>query len=608
MASPEQKRIVFNAILFVAFIVLGIKLFQLQVYERNIYFQHSEQNRIRRLKLQPTRGVIYDRNGEVLVDNRPSYSLSAIPFECAKNDTIIGRLAFLLGQPKTEIKSRLKEAENPFSPAKIRRDVDFGTLVMVEERKLELPGVFYEVEPKRSYPAQIKAPHVFGYLGEVSKAELSSRKGEGLQQGDIVGKRGLEKLYDRDLRGRIGYNFIEVDALGREVREVTAEGERSPQRGKDFHLTIDARLQRLAEQLFVDKLGGVVMIDVHDGGVLALCSKPDYDPELFTGVMSPETWRNLVNDPRKPLYDRMLQSLYPPGSTFKLVLVAAALETGTADLNTSTFCNGAVAYGNAIFKCWKSSGHGQVDLLDAIKMSCNSFFYRLSLKAGLDAWSDYAKRFGFGSPTGIDLSGESAGLVPDKAYLDKTYGKNGWTNGMLLNLGIGQGDLLVTPLQMAQFAMILANRGTYFRPHLIQRVYDPETRQYTKHNPQPKTVAGVSPRTYEVIAEGMYKVVNEERGTGRASYLPDYQVAGKTGTAQNPHGEDHAWFIGFAPYENPQVVVCVLVENGGGGGANAAPIARKLFRQFFDDRAPQPPTSQVVAAEDKKSSALQMAP
>ncbi len=598
MASSEQKRILFNTILSVAFIVLGIKLFQLQVYERNIYFEHSEQNRIRRLQLQPTRGVIYDRNGEVMVDNRPAYSLSAIPFECSKNDSVLSHLSILLAQPKTELKSRLKAAENLFSPAKIRRDVDFGTLVKIEERKLELPGVFYDVEPKRSYPAQIKAPHVFGYLGEISKAELSARKDEGLQQGDIVGKRGLEKLYDRDLRGRIGYNYVEVDALGREVREVSAVGERNPQRGKDFHLTIDARLQRLAEQLFIDKLGGVVMIDVKDGGVLALCSKPDYDPEVFSGVLSPEKWRNLVNDPRKPLYDRMLQSLYPPGSTFKLVLVAAALETEKADLNTSTFCNGAVSFGIATFKCWKSAGHGQVDLLDAIKMSCNSFFYRLSLKTGLDAWSDYAKRFGFGSPTGIDLSGESAGIVPDKAYLDRLYGKNGWTNGMLLNLGIGQGDLLVTPLQMAQFAMILANRGTYFPPHLIRRVYDPELHQYTNQKPQPKTVEGVSQRTYAVIAEGMFKVVNEERGTGRASYLPDHKVAGKTGTAQNPHGEDHAWFIGFAPYEIPQVAICVFVENGGGGGANAAPIAGKLFRQFFDDRAQQPPAAQIVASED----------
>jgi len=274
------------------------------------------------------------------------------------------------------------------------------------------------------------------------------------------------------------------------------------------------------------------------------------------------------------------------------------LETGKADLNTSTLCNGAVSFGIATFKCWKSSGHGQVDLLDAIKMSCNSFFYRLSLKVGLDAWSDYAKRFGFGRPTGIDLSGESAGIVPDKAYLDKTYGKNGWTNGMLLNLGIGQGDLLVTPLQMAQFAMMLANRGTYFQPHLINRIYDSEARRYTNSEFRPKTVEGVSQRTYEIIAEGMFKVVNEERGTGRASYLSDVKVAGKTGTAQNPHGEGHAWFIGFAPYENPQAAICIFVENGGGGGANAAPIAGKLFRQFFDDRAPKPPEPQIVVSEN----------
>jgi penicillin-binding protein 2 len=596
MPENNQKHIVFNIVLILSFVVLIFKLFHMQVYESRKYLRYSEQNRIRRLQLQPPRGMIYDRNDEVLVDNRPSYSLSAIPFECNKSDSVIHRLSKVLDEPSKEIKARLKEAESPFTPMKIRRDVDFTTLVKIEERKLDFPGVVYDVEPKRNYPAQIKAPHVFGYLGEISKAELAARKAEGLQQGDIVGKRGLEKLYDSDLRGRIGYNFVEVDALGREVKEVSAAEERNAERGKDFHLTIDARLQRLAEELYVDKLGGVVMIDVKDGGILTLCSKPDYDPEVFTSVLSPEKWRALINDPTKPLYDRMLQSLYPPGSTFKLVLVAAALETQKADLNTSTVCTGYVNYGVATFKCWKSGGHGHVALLDAIKVSCNSFFYRLSLKVGLDAWSDFARRFGFGQPTGIDLLGESAGNVPDKAYLDKVYGKNGWTNGNLLNLGIGQGDLLVTPLQMAQFAMILANHGTYFQPHLIQRVYNPETHRYTIYNPKQKKVEGVSENTYSVMAEGMYKVVNEPGGTGRASFLTDFKVAGKTGTAQNPHGEPHAWFIGFAPYENPQVAICVLLENGGGGGANAAPIAGKLFRRYFDDRMPQSPMAQADVA------------
>jgi len=444
--TKVEKQIVYKVLMVLAFLVLILKLFHLQVYEHHRYFQYSEKNRIRRLVLQPTRGLIYDQFGNVLVDNQPSYTLSAIPYECSKNDSTTALMAKILKTSKLEIKAKLAKSEGSFSPVRIRRDVDFKTRIKIEERKLELPGFFFNIEPRRLYPAGINAVHLFGYLGQISRSELKSRGNHDLQQGDLVGKKGLEKVYDDLLRGQNGYNYIEVDALGREVEDVSFPGECQPRPGDDFYLTIDLRLQRLAEDLFKDKQGGLVLINVRNGGVLSLCSKPDYNPDLFTKRISGESWRQLVNDPDRPLYDRMIQSVYPPGSTFKLVLAAAGLETHKITPSTTSMCNGFLRLGRRVFKCWKSSGHGEINLLDAIKHSCNVYFYRLSLKVGVDNWAEFARKFGFGKPTGIDLLGESAGLVPDTKYLDENYGKGRWTKGLLLNLGIGQGDLLVTPL------------------------------------------------------------------------------------------------------------------------------------------------------------------
>jgi len=582
--SVKEK--IFHFFIIFLFIVIGIKLFHLQIYEKSKYWSYSQRNRIRRLIVQPQRGFIYDRFGQVLVDNSPSYSISAIPFETIHNDSVIHVLSQILQTSPVNIKSSLRKADGPFVPVRLVRDVDFATFVKLQERRLDFPGVIFDVEAKRSYPSGIHAPHIFGYIGEISKSELKARKSEGLRMGDLVGKKGIEKVYDRQLRGKVGYDYIEVDALGREVDDIHYEGEKPPQRGDDLYLTIDSRLQLLAEQLFEGKRGGLVLLDVHDGGVLAMCSKPDYDPAIFSGVISGEVWRNLVNDPQKPLYDRIVQSLYPPGSTFKLVLAAAGLESGILHPSDETNCRGFVRLGARIFRCWKASGHGNVDLYEAIAQSCNSYFYRLSLKVGIDLWAEFAKKFGFGKTTGIDLLGESSGLVPDREYMDKTYGKGKWSKGMLLNLGIGQGSLLVTPLQMAQFAMMLANRGVYYQPHLLNRVYNVATEEFRNYQPIRKLVTGVSEKTYDILLEGMYRVVNSQHGTGRACYLPDIKVAGKTGTAQNPHGESHAWFIGFAPFENPEVAICVFIENGGSGGGHAAPLARQILRRYFDDRKP----------------------
>jgi len=579
--NASKSHRVFVTVLTAAFAVLALQLIRLQIVERDKYLAHSEMNRIRRVRLVPPRGILYDRNGVVLVENRPVYVLCAVPFECRKSETSMNFLSRMLNEPVEAIKKRLAAEENPFFPVKLRRNIDYATVVQIEEGRMDLPGIEYDVETRRVYPSGLKAPHIFGYIGEISKNELKQRGAEGLSQGDLVGKKGFEKSYDRDLRGTVGYDFVEVDAHGRQMKDLVAEGEQPPIRGKDFYLTLDARLQTQAESLFVDKQGGVVMLDVRDGGVLVLCSKPDFDPEIFSGSLTPEQWQTLVDDPSKPLYDRMLQSIYPPGSTFKMVVATAALETGKCNPEARIGCSGAVSFGGRVFNCWVAKGHGLVDLYQALQVSCNVYFYNLSLRVPVDTWAEFARKFGFGQPTGIDLPGEEEGILPDRAYLDRVFGKNGWNNGMMLNLGIGQGDLLVTPIQMAQYAAILANRGVYYPPHLVNKIYDPQLQQFFRQDLRAKRVTGISEKTFATVLEGMYRVINAPGGTGAACRLSDVVVAGKTGTAQNPHGDPHAWFIGFAPFESPEVAVCVLIENGGGGGHNAAPIAAALLKEYF---------------------------
>ncbi len=579
--GPFEKKNVYSAGLALLFVILLVKLFHLQIYEWGKYLQYSEKNRIRRVRTLPTRGLIYDRMGRVLVDNAPSYSVSVVPFEYLKNDGLHQHIADIVGVPKEKIDTKIRQSPSPFWAVRIAGNISFDTLVKIQEKKLELPWIMINVEPIRMYPIDIFASHLFGYLGEISKAELKVRREQGLMPGDIVGKKGIEKFYDTELRGKAGFNYVEVDALGREVSTVKADRVTEPVPGSDVYLTIDLELQKLAESLFQEKSGGVVLLDVRDGGVLVLCSKPDYDPALFAKKLTNQVWRRLVNSPEKVLYDRMIQSEYPPGSTFKPVLAAAGLETGRCSVMETTECNGYVNLGIHTFHCWYAAGHGHVDLLESIKRSCNVYFYRLSLKVGVDDWARFARLFGFGRPTGIDLVNESSGNVPDRAYLNALHGQNGWGKGMLFNLGIGQGELLVTPVQMAQFAMMLANKGLYIQPHLLHRLYSPQKNEFQYHQPVRKKIDNMTQQTWDVLQKGMTMAVNEAGGTGVGAYLPYTTVAGKTGTAENPHGDPHAWFIGYAPNQNPQVAICVLVENGGGGGAQAAPVARTILDKYF---------------------------
>ncbi len=567
------------------FIILAGRLAQLQLYHWDVYFSESEENRVREIIVDAPRGQIFDRHGKILVDNRPSYSVSVIPYEFLKSDTAIKLLSSFVQQPRASLLKRIESDKiSNFNPVRIKRQIGFETLSNLEEHRLDLPGVFHAMESKRHYPGGVRAPQVFGYLDEILPSELEAVRGAGYRPGDSMGRTGIEMVYETYLRGKSSVKYVEVDVLGREVRELPDLSRSSPKPGKDLYMTIDADLQRFAEERMTDLKGGVVAIDPRNGDVLTFVSSPDYDPELFSDPLTPEVWNSLVNDGNHPLYNRASQSLFPPGSTFKLVLVAAGLETGLIDTSEQVFCSGSYRFGRRQFHCWKLEGHGAVNLRQAIRQSCNVFFYKKGLDVGLNKWSEFGAYFHFGKKTGIDLANETAGLLPDRAYLDSRYGKNGWTRGLVLNLSVGQGDLLTTPLQMANFVVILANAGKGYRPRLVKRIVDSSTNQSIDLQSESFQVKQVSARTFSLIRQGMYEVVNHPHGTGQAARVAGVNVCGKTGTAQNPHGKSHAWFIGFAPMENPEIAICVMVENGGGGSAVAAPIVGALLRKFFAAR------------------------
>ena len=570
----QNKKLIFNAVVLFTFVMLAYGFFNIQIASRDKYYRIALENSVRELTQYPVRGTIRDRTGRILVDNRPAFMVSVIPRQFSPETRM--SLSSLLQLPVENFKEKIKE-RNSFRPAIIQHDVDYQTLINLEEERYNLPGVLVEAESKRFYPAGVYSPHIFGYVGEVSPKEAQTRKD--VEPGELIGKSGLEFSYDANLRGVKGVTFVGVDAEGRDLGMIDSKRNIESIPGMDIYLTLDYSFQQFAESLMVDKQGAIIALDPRNGKILAFVSKPDFDPRNMTGKILPEVWNELQNNPAHPLFNRVTQSTYPPGSTYKLVAAIAALQENIISPEWSAYCPGYFRLGNKVIKCWNAKGHGRISLPQAIRGSCNVYFYQLGLKIGLDVWSKYSQKFFFGQTTGTDLPNETKGLVPTVEFFNKRYGRIGWTKGNLANLAIGQGELLVTPLQMAQFAMILANKGTAYTPHITDYIYDKvnNTRIYfpTKTN----HVEGISDQTYDFIRTAMFNVVNG--GTGGRGAVRGIQVAGKTGTAQNPHGDDHAWFISFAPLENPTIAIAVLIENGGSGGAIAAPIAGLCLEKFF---------------------------
>lgn len=555
-------------------LVILVRFLSIQIVSGELYELKSFENSVKVETKFPVRGNIYDRNGLLIADNRPAFSLYLV--RSRTNSNTISRLSTILNLDPDDIQKKLLQG-GPFQPVKIARYVDQITLTTLQENILGLPGLEWKVEPKRHYIYNKAFAHVLGTLGEIDENELN--KTSEYELGDIVGKKGIEKRLDHELRGRKGYEFVKVDALGRVVEKVNQGKSTLPYPGKDLYLTIDARLQTYADSLFMGRRGALVAIDVRDGEILTLLSNPSYDLNIFTGPVDSKVWNELISDTLHPLYDRTSQSTYPPGSTFKLVAAIAALNEGIITPSWRVNCPGYYQIGRRTVRCWKADGHGTLDLLGAIKNSCNVYFYRLGLEIGLNVWSKYSRLLGFGSKTGVELANEKGGLVPSEEYYKRVYGERNITAGLIANLAIGQGELLVTPIQMAQFAMILANAGTYYRPHLIHKFEDKVSKTETMTQTAPITIDKIKPEVFEIIKKGMGDVV--AGGTGGRARIIGIKIAGKTGTAQNPHGDSHSWFICFAPYDNPEIALAVIVENGGAGSAVAAPIAGNYLRRYF---------------------------
>jgi penicillin-binding protein 2 len=570
----SEKRNVYYFFVFTVLLVILARFLSIQIVSGELYEQKSLENSVKIETKFPVRGNIYDRNGFLIADNRPAFSLYLV--RSRTNANTISRLSSILNLDPADIQKKLRQG-GPFQPVKIARYVDQVTLTTLQENILELPGLEWKVEPKRHYVYNKAFAHVLGTLGEIDENELD--KNSEYELGDIVGKKGIEKRLDHELRGRKGYEFIKVDAVGRVVEKVNQSKSALPYPGKDLYLTIDAGLQVYADSLFMGRRGALVAIDVRTGEILTMLSNPSYDLNIFTGSVESKVWNDLISDTLHPLYDRSSQSTYPPGSTFKIVAAVAALNEGIITPAWKVHCPGYYKIGRRTVRCWKADGHGTLDLLGAIKNSCNVYFYKLGLEIGLDVWSKYSNLFGFGSKTGVELSNEKAGLVPSEEYYKRVYGQRNITAGLIANLAIGQGELLVTPIQMAQFAMILANEGTYYRPHLIHKLRDKVSNTETTTQVSPTKIEKVKPEVFEIIKKGMGDVVSE--GTGGRARIIGIKFAGKTGTAQNPHGDSHSWFICFAPYDNPEIAMAIIVENGGAGSAVAAPIAGNYLRRYF---------------------------
>ncbi|HSQ74891.1 MAG TPA: penicillin-binding protein 2 [Bacteroidota bacterium] len=573
----RKRRILYTGLALMMLLFLG-RLYQLQLIYSEEYGRKSEENSVRVIPKEPVRGYMYDRNNTLVVDNRPSFTVTLMPYEFDKNT--IGFLAHTLSLDTAFIQERLRTGErySRFAPVKIKRDIDFRELSALEENRDRLPGVDFQVESKRVYTTPAHATHILGYTKEISESQIRNFGGD-YTQGDVVGSSGIEGGYEYSLRGEKGAEFSTVNVRGQVVGGFES-GKLDVQAvdGKDLILTMDFGLQSFAESLMTGRRGAVVALDPRNGELLAMVSAPDYDLSVFSGVTPPQIWRSMNADPTKPLFNRATLTRYPPGSTFKMVLAIAALESKTVTPSWRVSCTGAFRFGNKTFK--DLHVHGSVDMITAIQQSCNVYFYQLMLKTGLDEWAHYGKELGFGMLTGIDIAEENPGLLPTTAFMNRRYGPSGWTRGFLPSLGIGQGELGVTPLQMACYAMVLANWGEYHQPHAVRAVVQKDVRRVDTLAFQSRRTS-ISIDTWAIVREGMRRAVEHPGGTGGLARIKGIEVAGKTGTAQNPHGLDHAWFVGFAPYDDPRIAIAVLVENAGFGGSHAAPVAGMCMERYL---------------------------
>ncbi len=592
--TRQRKRRAFllSGLYAAGLLFLALRVAQLQVARHDTLSALSDSNRLRPVVVQPVRGRIYDRVGRLIVDNRPSWTVTLSPQILTGNGDVIERVGQIIDSGPDPIRERIEQRRGHlYTAVPIKRDVSFDVIARISERGPDLPGVGVVMEPRRRYPYGSSAAHSLGYLREINDAELarSHDQGSGYIYGDLLGKDGLEREYERQLRGTKGLQYSEVDARGRMVGFSADRAPVEPVHGADLVTTLDIELQRVAERAFADTArGAAVVMHPDSGALLVLASIPTFDPHDFSGVLDAAIWDSLNSDPRKPLLNRAVSGLYPPASTVKGITALAGLSAGvlTARTRFDPCLPGGWRLGNRTYHCWNEV-HGQLTVVGAIEQSCDVFFYQVGVRLGLEPLHETARAFGLGGATGIRLPGEAEGLFPDAGYYDRIVGEDRWVeSGQVINLAIGQGEILATPLQVAVMTAAIANGGYRVTPTLVSATVPAGTAaEISEPAPEPRRIPGVSPEDIELIRQGLVAVVNGENGTANhvARYAPGITVAGKTGTGQNPHGENHAWFTCFAPAEEPEIVVTVLVENGGGGSAVAGPIAGLILQAWFSD-------------------------
>ena len=594
-----------------AFAILMTRLVYLQVIKGEDFRRLSENNSIRLQSIDPPRGIIFDRNGDRLVDNRPAFDVSIILKDAKPIDQTIAKLSGFMASPSEELLDKVKGQRGirAYQPIILKRDIGRDTLAVVEVHRYDLPGVKVNVNPRRHYLYRFGASHLLGYLGEINPDELKSGKYPDCRSGDLIGKYGVEKTYDAYMRGKRGGRQVEVNATGQVVRVLKTVKSRP---GYNIFLTIDRQLQHKAEELLTGVAGAAVAIDPNNGQVLALASNPAYDQNTFVGGITHEQWNAFISDPQKPLTSRAVQGEYPPASTYKIVTAIAGLEEKAVDENTTYFCPGHYKFANRTYRCWKKGGHGTVNVVDAIEQSCDVYFYQVGLAVGVDRLAYYAKATGLGTATRVDLEHEAKGLIPTAAWKKERTGVP-WQEGETLSVAIGQGFNLVTPLQMAVFISTVSNGGIQYRPQLLKQIRSAEDRLIKDTETEIVNRLTFSQKTMALVHQGLYNVVNGEKGTARGSKFPGLSISGKTGTGQvisrkededeeeiipPDHLKAHAWFVAFAPAENPRIAVAVVVEHGEHGSGAAAPIAREMLKTYLlNDRTK--PEAKMMAKQAK---------
>ena len=578
---------------FVLFFLLLSRLWYLQVVNADDLINQSENNRLRFVPVAAPRGAILDRNGKVLVSNTPSFSVAVIPQDVKDKEQLIDNLARYLNLDRKEIETKWNKGQGraKYYPLVVASGITRDQMEFLEENRLALSGVNIEMKPIRAYNNGVLASHLLGYLGEVNEEELSSDRYKEYNAGDYTGKSGIERAWETYLHGTDGGRQIEVDARGRFLRTVAETGSSV---GHTVVLTVDLDIQKAAELALGDRAGAAVAMDVNTGEILAFASSPDFDPALFTGRMPPDIWKQYLEDERHPLENKALKGMYPPGSTFKIITAIAGLEEGLIDEHTTIHCTGSHKFGNSTFRCWERKGHGTVDLKKSLRESCDVYYYKLAERLGVDRIAAYAKRFGLGAPLGIGLENEKGGVIPTEEWKLKRFGKK-WYAGETLSVGIGQGYVLSTPVQLASMIATVANEGAIYKPHLVKRVVDSDGKVLQEFSPQIIGKTGLKPETYRLVKQGLFAVVNEPHGTGGMSRLWEVKVAGKTGSSQvvklrDSKGDvpyrfrDHALFVAFAPFDKPEIAVAVVIEHGEHGGSAAAPVTGKILRAYFEGK------------------------